>query len=151
MRRDAALHKKPSDINGNFLFSTGQRALQALSQNITRSLLGFVSDPLQVARSLEMFNFFPPPPTVPLMYVHTFEKCFPCEFTFIYGINVHLCDSKYNSVSLTFCMYIRMYVQRDAHQFFMYSLFHYTCSTRFGCYLHPSPTAQTAEYSRRFA
>jgi hypothetical protein len=58
MRRGAALHKKPSDFNGN-LFSTGQKTLQALSQNITRSLLGFISDPLQVARSLEMFNFSP--------------------------------------------------------------------------------------------
>jgi hypothetical protein len=29
----------------------------------------------------------------------------------------------------------------------MYSLFYYICSTCFGCYLHPSSGAQTAEYS----
>jgi hypothetical protein len=33
---------------------------------------------------------------------------------------------------------------------FRYSLFHYTCSTCFGCYLLPSSGAQTAEYSRRY-
>jgi hypothetical protein len=46
-------------------------------------------------------------------------------------------------------VYIRLKV-RDAHGFFMYSLLHYTCSTCFGCYWHPSSAAQTADYSRRY-
>jgi hypothetical protein len=47
--------------------------------------------------------------------------------------------------------YIRLQVRRDAHGFFMYSLLHYTCSTCFWCYLHPSSGAQTAQYSLRYA
>jgi hypothetical protein len=45
---------------------------------------------------------------------------------------------------------LRLQVRRDAHGFVMYSLLHYSCSPRFGCYLHPSPGVQTAEYSRRY-
>jgi hypothetical protein len=37
------------------------------------------------------------------------------------------------------------------HTDFLYSLLHYTCSTCFRCYLHPSSGAQTAEYSRWYA
>jgi hypothetical protein len=47
-------------------------------------------------------------------------------------------------------IYIRLNVLRDAHGF-TYSLLPYTCSTCFGCYLHPSSGTQPAEYSRRFA
>jgi hypothetical protein len=52
------------------------------------------------------------------------------------GLEVRLCSRK---------------VQRDAHGLFLYSVLHYTCSTCFGCSLHPSSGAQIAEYSCRYA
>jgi hypothetical protein len=52
-------------------------------------------------------------------------------------------------ISVIYIYSVRLKV-RDAHGFFMYSILHYTCSTCFGCFLHPSSEAQTAEYSRRY-
>jgi hypothetical protein len=49
-------------------------------------------------------------------------------------------------------VFVRLTVQLDAHGFlyiYIYIFFIplYFCSTCFGCYLHPSSGAQTAEYS----